>query len=129
MLNLSLSIIMSLSTPSSRSLPSLLFLARHASFSSSSTPAPDFSRLPGARTPKVAAEKGPRPLRVPSHDAARSALSHCVELVKKHDKASYLGEKFTPYLLCFIRLQLNMSYFRLGDIDPFWYSKIVSNYP
>ncbi|KAF8361773.1 hypothetical protein PRIPAC_88696 [Pristionchus pacificus] len=87
---------MSLSTPSSRSLPSLLFLARHASFSSSSTPAPDFSRLPGARTPKVAAEKGPRPLRVPSHDAARSALSHCVELVKKHDKASYLATLLMP---------------------------------
>lgn len=92
---------MSLSTTSSRSLPSLLSLARYASSSSSSAPsAPDFSRLPGARNPKVAVEKGSRPLRKPSHDAARAALSHCVDLVKKHDKASYLGEKFT-YLHCF----------------------------
>ncbi|GMS84980.1 hypothetical protein PENTCL1PPCAC_7155 [Pristionchus entomophagus] len=85
---------MSLYSSSPRSLSPLLLLARSAS--STSSPSPDFSRLPGARTPKVAGDKGPRSLRVPSPDAARSALNHCVDLVKKHDKASYLATILMP---------------------------------
>ncbi|GMR37266.1 hypothetical protein PMAYCL1PPCAC_07461 [Pristionchus mayeri] len=80
---------MSLSTPRSLSLP--LTLARF----SSSSPSPDFSHLPGARTPKRSSSS-PRNLRIPSPDAARVALNHCVDLVKKHDKASYLATLLMP---------------------------------
>ncbi|GMT16965.1 hypothetical protein PFISCL1PPCAC_8262 [Pristionchus fissidentatus] len=80
------------SSASHRSLTPLVSLARGAA----STPAPDFSRLPGARAPKTPAATTPRSLRIPTAKAARTALTHCVELVKKHDKASYLATLLMP---------------------------------